>query len=111
MTGENTTIAAVVTDAPLSKAQCKRLALAAHDGLARAIRPVHTPMDGDVVFSASTASPGQSPVDAGALAFLCHAASDVLARAIARAVYEATALPFANSPPAYRDHFQNRSIR
>ena len=107
-TGENTTIAVIATDAALTKAQCKRLALAAHDGLARAIRPVHTPMDGDVVFAASTAPEGQSPIHAGALALLCHAASDVLARAIARGVYEATALPFADALPAYQSKFQQR---
>ena len=106
--GENTTIAVIVTDAPLTKAQCKRLALAAHDGLARAIRPVHTPMDGDVVFAASTASEGQPPLQAGSLALLCNAASDVLARAVARGVYEAKALPFADALPAYRDKFPRR---
>src|SRR5213079_3290862 len=51
---ENTTIALVATDATLTKAQAKRLAVVAHDGLARAIYPVHTPLDGDIVFSAST---------------------------------------------------------
>jgi L-aminopeptidase/D-esterase-like protein len=110
-TGENTTIAVIVTDAALTKAQCKRLALAAHDGLARSIRPVHTPMDGDVVFAASTAPEGSSPASAEHLAQLCAAASDVLARAVARGVYEATALPFAGALPGYRDRFQKRSIR
>ena len=109
--GENTTIAVIATDAPLTKAQCKRLALAAHDGLARSIRPVHTPMDGDVVFAASTAAQGSNPASAEQLAQLCHTASDVLARAVARGVYEATALPFAGALPAYRDKFQKRSIR
>ena len=51
---ENTTIALVATDATLTKAQAKRLAIVAHDGLARAIYPVHTPLDGDIVFAAST---------------------------------------------------------
>ena len=110
-TGENTTIAVIATDAPLSKAQCKRLALAAHDGLARSIRPVHTPMDGDVVFAVSTAPAGEQVAGAEQLAHLCAAASDVLARAVARGVYQATALPFAGALPAYRDKFQNRSIR
>ena len=49
---ENTTIALVATDATLTKAQAKRLATVAHDGLARAIYPVHTPLDGDIVFAA-----------------------------------------------------------
>ena len=109
--GENTTIAVIATDAPLTKAQCKRLALAAHDGLARAIRPVHTPMDGDVVFAASTAPEGQPAINAVSLALLCNAASDVLARAVARGVYEATALPFAGALPDYQRKFQKRSIR
>ena len=52
--GENTTLAVVATDAQLTKAQCKRLAVMAQSGLARAIYPVHTPLDGDVVFAAAT---------------------------------------------------------
>src|SRR3954470_2286462 len=101
---ENTTIALVATDATLTKAQCKRLAVAAHDGLARAIYPVHTPLDGDIVFAASTTkSPLTDPIygfaELGALA------ANVLARAVARAVYEATALPFAGALPAWRDKF------
>lgn len=103
--GENTTIAVIATDAPLTKAQCKRLALAAHDGLARAIRPVHTPMDGDIVFAASTAAEGRPPVSTEALALLCHAAGDVLARAVARGVYEAKALPFEGALPDYQTRF------
>ena len=50
----NTTIAIVATDAPLTKIQCHRLAVTAHDGLARAIVPCHTPLDGDLVFAVST---------------------------------------------------------
>ena len=68
-------------------------------------------MDGDVVFAASTAAQESSPASAEQLAQLCHTASDVLARAVARGVYEATALPFAGALPAYRDKFQKRSIR
>ena len=56
--GENTTIAVVATDASLSKAQCNRLAVMAQDGFARAIYPVHTPLDGDVVFAAATRREG-----------------------------------------------------
>ena len=51
--GENTTLAVVATDAKLTKAQCKRLAVMAQSGLSRAIYPVHTPLDGDVVFAAA----------------------------------------------------------
>jgi L-aminopeptidase/D-esterase-like protein len=101
---ENTTIALIATDATLTKAQCKRLAVVAHDGLARAIYPVHTPLDGDIVFAASTTNrPLADPIygfaELGALA------ANVLARAVARAVYEATALPFAGALPAWRDRF------
>lgn len=103
--GQNTTIAIIATDAALTKAQAKRLALAAHDGLARSLRPVHAPLDGDVVFAAATARKG-APADAFALAELCAAAADVLARAVARSIYEATALSFAGALPAWRDRFQ-----
>ncbi|AMJ60502.1 P1 family peptidase [Bosea sp. PAMC 26642] len=102
--GRNTTIALIATDAALTKAQCKRLALAAHDGLARALRPVHAPLDGDVVFAAATARAG-APSDAFALTELCATAADVLARAIARGVHAATALPFPGAKPAWRDMF------
>lgn len=88
----NTTIAIVATDADLDKAQCHRMAVAAHDGMARAIVPAHSPMDGDLVFAASTnARPLTSPVRDTTL--IGHAASLCLARAIARAVWEATPSP------------------
>lgn len=102
--GRNTTIALVATDAALTKAQCKRLALAAHDGLARALRPVHAPLDGDVVFAAATGRAG-APSDAFGLTDICATAADVLARAIARGVHAATALPFPDAKPAWRDRF------
>lgn len=102
--GRNTTIALVATDAALTKAQCKRLALAAHDGLARALRPVHAPLDGDVVFAAATGRAG-APSDAFGLTEICATAADVLARAIARGVHAATALPFPDAKPAWRDRF------
>ena len=83
----NTTIAIVATDAALSKPQAKRIAVAAQDGMARAIVPSHTPMDGDLVFSVST---GAIPLDDPAqIMQIGHAAATCLARAIARAVYEA----------------------
>lgn len=85
--GGHTTIAIVATDARLTKAQATRLATAAHDGMARAILPSHTPFDGDLVFAAST---GRQPQpDPAGLLLLGHAAAICLARAIARAVYEA----------------------
>lgn len=83
----NTTIAVVATDAALSKPQCQRLAMAAHDGIARAIVPAHTPGDGDLVFGLSTGALAVAPE---AMAMIGHAASICLARAIARAIYLAT---------------------
>lgn len=82
--GENTTLVVIATDCILDKAQATRLATMAQDGLARAIRPAHTPLDGDVVFALST---GKRP--AGNLARLGTEAADCAARAIARAVYVA----------------------
>ncbi len=102
--GANTTLAVVATDARLSKAQCKRLAVMAQSGLSRAIYPVHTPLDGDVVFAASVgAKPLPDPVFS--LSELGMLAANVLARAIARGVYEATALPFTGSLPSWKDKF------
>lgn len=89
---QNTTIGVVVTDLNLTKAQCAQLAVAAHDGLARALWPAHTPLDGDLVFAAATAAkPLKSPQYDFAEA--CALASSVVARAIARGVYEAAAEP------------------
>src|SRR5258705_22210 len=101
---ENTTIALVATDAALTKAQAKRLAIVAHDGLARAIYPVHTPLDGDIVVAAST---GKRPLALPLYAFaeLGALAANALSRAVARAVYEATALPFPNALPSWKDKF------
>lgn len=100
---ENTTIALVATDATLTKAQALRLAMVAHDGLARAIYPVHTPLDGDTVFAAST---GKRPApDLMAFAELGALAANVLARAVARGIYQATALPFAGAQPSWKDKF------
>ena len=99
-----TTIALVATDARLNKAQTHRLAVMAQTGYARAIYPVHTPLDGDIVFTAAT---GRKPLPDPLLSFtaLGSLAANVLARAIARGVYEATALPFASALPAWRDKF------
>jgi L-aminopeptidase/D-esterase-like protein len=89
--GRNTTIACVATDVALTPAQAKRVAIMAQDGLARAIRPVHAPFDGDVVFALSTARrPCPAPADY-AVARLGALAADTLARAVARGVFEATA--------------------
>lgn len=104
---ENTTIALVATDAKLTKAEAKRLALSAHDGLARALRPGHTPMDGDTVFAAAT---GLKPLPNGTttLTELAILAADTLARAIARGVYEAEALPFPGAQRSWKGCFASR---
>lgn len=104
----STTIALVATDATLTKSQAKRLALMADDGLARAIRPAHAPMDGDTVFATATL---RKPLrdETFDLTEIGFAAADCLARAIARGVYEATALPFADALPAWRDRFGSRA--
>jgi L-aminopeptidase/D-esterase-like protein len=100
---ENTTLAVVVTDAILTKPQAKRLAMVAQTGFSRAIYPVHAPMDGDVVFAAAT---GNRPVEPLiGLTELGMVAANVVARAIARGVYAATALPFPGALPAWRDRF------
>ncbi len=90
--GEATTIAIVATDARLTQAEAQRMATAAHDGMARAIVPSHTPFDGDLVFAVST---GARPLsDPHVAPFrLGHAAACCLARAIARAVYLAEPRP------------------
>ncbi|WP_022723460.1 P1 family peptidase [Rhodopseudomonas sp. B29] len=100
---ENTTLVTVVTDAVLTKTQVKRLAMLAQTGFARAIYPVHAPLDGDVVFAAAT---GVKPVEPLAgLTELGAIAANTVARAIARGVYEATRLPFKDAQPAWRDRF------
>jgi D-aminopeptidase len=90
--GENTTIAIVATDAALTKAQTKEFAVMAQDGLARALYPAHTTLDGDTVFAAAT---GRRPLaDAiNEVAELGAVGANALARAVARGVYEAKSLP------------------
>ncbi|MBT8457283.1 MAG: P1 family peptidase [Alphaproteobacteria bacterium] len=90
--GTATTIAIVATDAALTKSEAKRVAIAAHDGIGRAVLPAHTPLDGDLVFAAATgARPlGKGPID---VAEISHAAALCLARAIARGVYLASPAP------------------
>jgi L-aminopeptidase/D-esterase-like protein len=100
---ENTTLAVVVTDAVLTKSQAKRLAMIAQTGFARAIYPVHAPLDGDVVFAAATC---EKPIDPLiGLTELGMMAANVVARAIARGVFSATALPFPDALPAWKDRF------
>ncbi|MEO8668324.1 MAG: P1 family peptidase [Bauldia sp.] len=93
------TIAVIATDATLTKAEAKRLAIAAHDGFARAIWPTHTPMDGDLIFVLATGRhAGHHPVA------LSAAAAATMARAIARGVYEATPAP-GDILPTWREKF------
>jgi L-aminopeptidase/D-esterase-like protein len=100
---ENTTLAVVVTDAILTKPQAKRLAMIAQTGFARAIYPVHAPLDGDVLFAAATC---EKPIDPlVGLTELGMVAANTVARAIARGVHEATALPFPGALPAWKDRF------
>lgn len=101
----NTTIAIVGCDLALDKAQCHRLAVAAHDGMARSIVPSHTPMDGDLVFAMANGT--RAPSDpAVQLAQVGHAASLCLARAIARAVWEASPAP-GDPLPCLRDDLRS----
>ncbi len=101
----STTIACVVTDAILTKAQAKRLAIMANDGLAHAIRPPHAPFDGDTVFAAATGKRSLGDNPARDMTEIGMVAADCLARAIARGVYEARSLPFANALPSWKDRF------
>lgn len=97
----NTTIGIVATDADLTQAQCTRMATAAHDGFARALVPAHTPMDGDLIFAASTGARALEDPIIDTLN-LGHAAATCMARAIARAMFAATALP-GDIKPSWRD--------
>lgn len=89
---ENTTIAIVATDANVSRIELMRLAIMAADGFARALRPVHTPFDGDIVFGVATAKRALGEGRERKVMQLGNAAADCLARAIARGVYEAESL-------------------
>src|SRR5262245_29476990 len=100
----STTLGVVVTDATLSKAQAKRLAVMAQTGLSRALYPVHTPLDGDIVFAAATGRRTlEDPLHG--LSELGTVAANALARAIARGVFAARALSFPNALPSWRDRF------
>jgi L-aminopeptidase/D-esterase-like protein len=98
--GANTTLAVVATDRGLDKSGCRRLAIMAQDGLARAIRPAHTPFDGDTVFALAT---GEGlPVAPAELLRLGHAAADCLARAVMRALVAAAPL---GAYPSWRERW------
>jgi L-aminopeptidase/D-esterase-like protein len=91
--GANTTLAVVATNADISTAEARRVAMMAHDGMGRAIRPAHTTFDGDIVFALASGDKalGDGPARAAGIARLGSAAADCLARAIARAVHAARA--------------------
>jgi L-aminopeptidase/D-esterase-like protein len=93
LAGANTTIAVIATDAMLTKAATKRLAISAHDGFTRAIWPAHTPADGDLVFALATGASGLD-LSIEAAIDLYAVAGATMARAIARAVH--SAMPAAN---------------
>ncbi|WP_440711918.1 P1 family peptidase [Gordonia sp. FQ] len=110
-TALNTTIGVVATDAALPVAATRRLAMSGHDGLARAVRPAHSPLDGDTLFAVATGGvaadpgaavpmpPGMDP-DAPVIAALCEAAATAVQRAVVSAVLAATSVA---GVPAYRD--------
>jgi len=100
----NTTLVVVATDAILNKAQAKRLAVMAQSGLSRAIYPVHAPLDGDLVFAASTGRRALAD-PLYALTKLGTMAANVVARAVARGIFEATTLPFPGALKSWKDQF------
>ena len=94
----------VATDAAMTQAEAKRVAIAAHDGLARAIAPAHTLLDGDLIFVAATGAvplsdPIVDPIEIG------HAAATCVARAVARGVYCASSVP-TDRLPSWQDRFR-----
>ena len=99
-----TTIALVATDAELTKPEAKRLAIAAGGGLHKALRFANAETDGDTIFAAATARAEKRP-ELNDLVAIGARSADCLARAIARAVYEAAALPCCPQAPAWRDRF------
>ena len=101
----NTTIGVIATDAVLTKSDAKRLAVATHDGFARAIWPTHTPTDGDLIFSVATGKSGVT-LDIDGFLDLCAAGAATMSRAIARGVYSARKEP-NDIKPTWQDKFGN----
>ena len=103
----NTVIGVVATDAPLTRANLKRLAIMAHDGIARSLSPAHTPMDGDTIFSITTSQDIKEQVlDNVDILALGSRVSDCVARACNRAIYEAEAV--GNSKLGWKSYFRNK---
>lgn len=103
----NTTIGVVATDLGMGKAECKRVAVAGHDGIARAVRPAHAMFDGDTVFAVSTGAQGELPTAgtgewAVGLDEVCTGAADVVSRAIVHALLAAESV---GGVPSYRERF------
>jgi L-aminopeptidase/D-esterase-like protein len=87
--GANTTLGVIACNADLTSVECKRVAIMAHDGIARAVRPAHTPFDGDTIFALASGALELDPAlqRAAHIARIGSAAADCMARAIARAVH------------------------
>lgn len=103
----NTTLAVVATDAELTRAQAQKLAGTAHDGLARAVRPVHLMNDGDTVFALATGGVALPGGDLAALNDVLAAGADVLTRAVVRAVLAAESVDGPGGVfPSYRDLYE-----
>jgi len=106
---ENTTIAIVATDAAFTKAEAKRMAVMAQDGMALALRPTHASMDGDTVFAAATGRAAQ-PFTLRDQTEIGLAAATCLARAIARAIYEAKPLPHPGALPSWKEKYGHQKF-
>jgi D-aminopeptidase len=102
--GQSTTIAVIATDAALDRTLLKRLAIMANAGMARAVYPAHTSLDGDIVFALATGA-REGPLGPAAFTRLGTEAANTLTRAIARGVYEARSFEAGGGVPAYRDLF------
>ena len=102
----NTVIGVVATDAPLSRANLKRLAIMAHDGIAKSLSPAHTPMDGDTIFAISTHQNNKSELDNIDILAMGSRISDCVARACNRAVYEAVST--IKSKPTWKELFRSK---
>jgi L-aminopeptidase/D-esterase-like protein len=105
--GTNTTIAIVATDAVITKSEARRIAIMAHDGMARAIRPTHTPFDGDTIFALATGKRPLAEPRERTLSHLGSIAADTLTRAIGRALWEAETI---GGWASYRDYLGTRPL-
>ena len=106
--GPATTLAVVATDAALTKAEAKRVAIVGHGGLARALRISAAPFDGDTVFAAATGLKPRTAYPIDDLTEICAVAADCVARAIARGVYEAAANDVSGGRPSWKEMFGKR---